>query len=245
MKITKKQKERYTEILCNMSNYLTNKIWKINFDGGIIVNGRFSTTYGQFYSQNNQCFIEIATKVLVTNNYYLITDILLHELTHWYTYNNNLGYDDLDDDFINELNEVGSNQTNCFNVSEEYHKEFFTDKVQKYVEEMIKLDILNDIDTRVKNFIDDFKGEYKNELEDVFMNGYCYWFANILSTRFNGNIYYLPIMNHFVAKIYNNFYDIKGNANHYSETKYKWELYQKLEPLESERIKKYCIDKEN
>ena len=95
----------------------------------------------------------------------------------------------------------------------------------------------------VLKFINDFKSSYINELETVFSFGYCYWFAFILKERFDGEIYYLPIENHFITKIEDNYYDIKGRVD-ISKTKcYNWNTYQEKEPIDSERLKRYCIDK--
>ena len=61
---------------------------------------------------------------------------------------------------------------------------------------------------QVLKFINDFKKQYPKELEDVFSNGYCYWFAMILNSRFgviDTEIYYLPIQNHFITKIQDKF----------------------------------------
>lgn len=45
----------------------------------------------------------------------------------------------------------------------------------------------------ILKFIDDFKRVAPAAFETTFLNGYCYWFAYILATRFDGKIYYLPI----------------------------------------------------
>ena len=95
----------------------------------------------------------------------------------------------------------------------------------------------------VLRFIEDLKCKYKNELEDLFTNGYCYWFSVILSKRFDGVIYYLPIENHFITKINNRYYDITGEVDITGLVLYSWDNYKSFEPLDSERVKKYCIDK--
>ena len=40
--------------------------------------------------------------------------------------------------------------------------------------------------------------------------GNCYWLTVILQHRFGGEIYYLPIIGHFIIKIENNYYDWNG-----------------------------------
>ena len=44
-------------------------------------------------------------------------------------------------------------------------------------------------------------------------DGNCYYFALILSDRFNGTMYYDVIFGHFVTKIGDNFYDYCGLVN--------------------------------
>ena len=95
------------------------------------------------------------------------------------------------------------------------------------------------------NFINNFKKMHPTEIEDVFSNGYCYWFATILSERFfKGEIYYLPIANHFITKIDNEFYDISGVYT-LNEIPYKWDTYPEFDYLDYVRVVKYCILKEN
>lgn len=81
----------------------------------------------------------------------------------------------------------------------------------------------------IENFIKDFKcfgtGQ---EIIDCFKQGYCYWFAYILKSRFpKGEIYY-NICNHFVYKYNNRLYDITGDCtNKYNnEFLYSWNNYK-------------------
>lgn len=47
-----------------------------------------------------------------------------------------------------------------------------------------------------------------------FLNGNCYWFAHILTNRFKElEIYYLPIIGHFVAGDGNMFFDWQGKVD--------------------------------
>lgn len=89
-------------------------------------------------------------------------------------------------------------------------------------------------------FITKIKKKYTSELEEIFMWGYCYWFAHILKNRFDGEIYYLPISNHFITKIDNQFYDIRGIVEP-REKAYSWEEYKLLEPIGTKRIERDCI----
>ena len=96
----------------------------------------------------------------------------------------------------------------------------------------------------ILKFINSFTEKHKEPIEYVFTQGHCYWFAVILKERFNGDIYYDYTDNHFVVKIGNHYYDIKGEVTN-PETLAKlklWYEYQAIEPAESERIIKNCIN---
>lgn len=93
----------------------------------------------------------------------------------------------------------------------------------------------------VEKFIEKFKFKYKQELEYIFSYGNCYYFAVILKERFNGEIYYLPITNHFICKIDKNYYDITGKAK-FNEPVIKWSTYIEEEPKDAKRIIRDCIE---
>ena len=64
---------------------------------------------------------------------------------------------------------------------------------------------------KILSFISRFHGS-----EDVFLHGCCYWFARILFERFSAaevnEIKYEPVEGHFVTKIGNRFYDVRGDV---------------------------------
>lgn len=93
----------------------------------------------------------------------------------------------------------------------------------------------------VLEFIEKFKFHEPKIIEYLFMNGNCYYFAVILKDKFNGEIYYLPIANHFVCKIDNDFYDITGFCS-INEKPYLWDTFEKIESTHKERIVRDCID---
>ena len=96
---------------------------------------------------------------------------------------------------------------------------------------------------RILKFIDDFKSKHPNEIEDVFMNGYCYWFAMILSIRFKGNIWFNPLLVHFASNIGVYLYDISGMiTDTYGWV--SWEVYQRTNQEEALQIVKSIIKKE-
>lgn len=103
---------------------------------------------------------------------------------------------------------------------------------------------LEDLSVKVLKFINDFKKAHPAEIEDVFLNGYCFWFAKILNLRFNGEIFYLPIMNHFIVKIEDKYYDITGEVV-LEEKPYEWNSYSTFDYLDYKRVRRDCILKED
>lgn len=99
----------------------------------------------------------------------------------------------------------------------------------------------------ILQFIDKFKEYEKNNvLVKTFTEGFCYYFALILKERFpQGRIMYHSVINHFVFELNNKLYDITGNYTEKANNQqlFPWEEYQKIEPLESQRIIRDCIKK--
>lgn len=93
---------------------------------------------------------------------------------------------------------------------------------------------------KVERFIDKFKFCHAKELEEVFTKGNCYYFAVILKDRFDGDIYYLPIDNHFICKIEDKYYDITGKVKP-TEIPIPWIIYKKKDEAEAKRIIRDCI----
>ena len=94
-------------------------------------------------------------------------------------------------------------------------------------------------------FINTFKGKYKDEIVYVFTNGQCYWFSFILKERFNGEIWYVPVHNHFITKINERFYDITGEVIDTERLKLArvWSEYQQFDPLDYDRLVRDCVNK--
>ena len=96
----------------------------------------------------------------------------------------------------------------------------------------------------VLRFIREFKRFDTGQVTRTFTNGYCYWFAFILHTRFpDSEIVYYSAGNHFACKIGKRIFDITGDItdqNHFFES---WEEYQKIEPADSAQVIKYCVTK--
>lgn len=96
----------------------------------------------------------------------------------------------------------------------------------------------------IEDFITDFKAMHPTEIEDTFLHGYCFWFAKILEERFEGIIYYMPIDNHFITRIGNDYYDIRGKLNAEQINPCSpWSEYEHTDSLEVGRIYRDCIYK--
>lgn len=102
--------------------------------------------------------------------------------------------------------------------------------------------------TAIMNEILDFISEFSSVRGSIklFTQGECYWFARILDIRFGKSdigskykteIYYNDIEDHFICKIENNFYDIRGLLKSEMVKGYEsWEKYQKKDPLHAAHI---------
>lgn len=98
----------------------------------------------------------------------------------------------------------------------------------------------------VEEFINRFKSNYKNELEDLFLNNLCYYFAVILKDKFkNSTILYDYENVHFLTMINDNLYDIRGKVTNLYEN---YEGLVMLDDMEISQsydyplIKNVCID---
>lgn len=92
----------------------------------------------------------------------------------------------------------------------------------------------------VLNFIHKFtEHDRHGDVSDLFLNGCCYWFAQILRDRFHGVIVYDPVRNHFATQIAARFYDITGEVG----TAYEfipWSMYE--DTTHKERLLRQCVN---
>lgn len=95
-------------------------------------------------------------------------------------------------------------------------------------------------------FINQFTNDGKSDqVVDCFTNGNCFWFAIILGLRFDkydSDLVYDEVMNHFGTKIGDEVYDITGIVT----DKYTWEdwgIIAKRDKLHRDRIIRDCIAK--
>lgn len=81
--------------------------------------------------------------------------------------------------------------------------------------------------------------------KETFLNGLCYWFALILSERFQGRIIYIAVDSHFVTEINGNLYDVRGNVTDecYGKELFNWNNYQKIDPSHYARVVRDCVKK--
>lgn len=86
----------------------------------------------------------------------------------------------------------------------------------------------------VLNFI---KFRFPNDSN--WTSGNCYHFSLILSNVFDGEIYYEPIMNHFVTLICGEYYDYSGVFNE-TDKIVKWD-FKSGDELSTGRIIRDCI----
>jgi hypothetical protein len=96
-----------------------------------------------------------------------------------------------------------------------------------------------------------------SDAEEMFTQGLCYWFAYILYTRFNGEIYYVDrqeyfnqkvqdtrcVINHFITKIDDSFYDITGDVTWKYTNPIPWKSIEEDDPLLYNRLVRDCIKK--
>ena len=98
--------------------------------------------------------------------------------------------------------------------------------------------------SEVLRFIQNFKRFDTGEVTQTFSNGYCYWFAFILHSRFSDSeIVYYEVGNHFACKIHDCIFDITGDITSKNLFFEPWEEYKTLNPKESNKIIKDCIEK--
>ena len=95
---------------------------------------------------------------------------------------------------------------------------------------------LDDVLNFIARFTDNGK---RKEVIEALTCGCCYWFAQILSVRFDGYIMYDLAENHFVTLIDGRLYDITGDVTeHYLVT--PWDEY--ADEWHKSRIIKQCIN---
>lgn len=96
---------------------------------------------------------------------------------------------------------------------------------------------------KILKFISRFHGS-----EHVFLTGCCYWFAWMLDYRFyleyETRIMYEPVEGHFITKIGNRFYDVRGDVTELYRGKpmYDMDELQKADSKHYSRLMRDCRD---
>lgn len=83
-------------------------------------------------------------------------------------------------------------------------------------------------------------------LKDTFTNGFCYYFAVILKTRFpEVVIYYDQIDGHFISLYEGKFYDITGHLAKYDTMNrgglWRWDRLESEDELLFDRVWNDCV----
>ena len=76
----------------------------------VIVNNRLKNTIAWFIYAKKNIHIE-TSGFLLRQNEYIIADVLIHELTHYYLWLNKAPFDDSDDEFIKTVRNAGACET--------------------------------------------------------------------------------------------------------------------------------------
>lgn len=94
-------------------------------------------------------------------------------------------------------------------------------------------------ESNVMKFIGHFH-DCGKDLDTVFLNGCCFWFAEILCARFpSAEMMYDPIRNHFAAKIGGKVFDISGDITEKSGDMIPWSEFD--DESERRRIVRDCV----
>lgn len=90
---------------------------------------------------------------------------------------------------------------------------------------------------RTEEILDFIHRRFPNE--DNWMTGNCFWFAQILRSRFGGMIMYDPIAGHFLLFKNSKFFDWSGERLDYridDTNLIDWDNYQQVDKLHYEKI---------
>ena len=97
---------------------------------------------------------------------------------------------------------------------------------------------MKDKEAEILSFIKCFEGA-----TDVFLNGCCFWFAQILRLRFGGRTVYAPVVGHFMQEVEGRLYDVTGDVTgeYDGAIKYDWETYALSDSSNYARIYRDCV----
>ena len=90
------------------------------------------------------------------------------------------------------------------------------------------------------NEIEEFIHRRWSNTDAHWLDGNCYWFAQILVMRFPYlRLYYMPVHGHFVAGTPSRYYDAKGE-NFYPEKPILFEKIEETDPVWAARLLRDC-----
>lgn len=123
-------------------------------------------------------------------------------------------------------------------------------RVNNWAEIYLRINSWMHHDNEILNFIE--KMNNFDSPKDLFTNGFCYWFTEILQTWVTfyashpttATKVYDPVANHFGVKVGYNVYDITGDVTDEYDW-VDWIKYKNQDELESARITRDCISMED
>lgn len=97
--------------LTNRAKFFAKTLWHRNYKLPVRVNGRFRSSLGMYWTDENGNPHSIELSKGVLEDEYVLSDTLLHELCHWYCHARNKRFKDGSKDFEKELKRVGATST--------------------------------------------------------------------------------------------------------------------------------------
>ena len=85
-----------------------------------------------------------------------------------------------------------------------------------------------------------FDGAKGTKCHSEWTDGNCYWFALILSERFDGEILYDPVAGHFVTRIKDKAFDWNGVYESGNDM-IPWVLFGQEDPIWWRRVMRDCV----
>lgn len=101
--MTRQETEEFLRI---KSVFYAKELWNADFPWPVVLNYRLRKNIGIFaVTTDKKCWIEIAPEILPFN--YVVDNILIHELCHWWLWKSGKGWKDKDPEFILECRRIG------------------------------------------------------------------------------------------------------------------------------------------
>lgn len=91
----------------------------------------------------------------------------------------------------------------------------------------------------IEKFLERFHSA--DDVDVVFTQGCCYWFAVIMAMRFRAPVMYDQVSNHFTVRIHSRLYDITGDVTEKYPDSVEWNRYMEFDRADFERVVRDCI----